>query len=594
MAITWQNTFDGPDFTSITPANSANYGDPVAAVSGVANYDIGWAAHGSAAALLGTGDGSTSGTITADFVGDTDWSMRVYLLVPAGGWSTGRNSTFLWNLDDDLGTWEILDQDVSSNSASLAGQPIRVEISRVGTTATARVWWTDPDSSGAHDLQVQVDATGWGALTTVDWDGGGFSTPPSYLDEVAVAQGEWIGPAGAGPDESGAAEGELVLYGEADGWPSWAGAAVGELVVYGEADGVAQGLTPAEGFLVLYGEADGWPGHVGAADGDLVVYGEANGRAAQGGPAVGDLVIYGEADGLAGASVATGAPVRDMWLGPLGLLHRMRRRGEWERTPELGAEQHVSLYGTVTASRARTAPRTTSLSWDRLDRVDADALEEITLVPARADSTIAVIDPDAAAGNLLTVEQSRGRPGPGTPPVAVEHLYQVTGPGELTVGLVSGVRYAVVEDAESGTDVRWLHPYYGMRGWPVMPGWPVYMQAALANQALAGSGRLWLTFYDHAGNTISSAAGLQGDGQCQADAPEGAATVSPHLIVAEPAPGLRLLGEARMSFAPQAADARPLGNGCPVYAVTGFSDSPFLPWRDTSIELQEVRTLAYR
>jgi hypothetical protein len=594
VAITWENSFDGPNNTSITVANSAGFGDPVSFVDGAPAYDTSWAAHGTASARLGTPTGSGGGTIAATLAGDA-WSMRAYALIPAGGWMTSRGpDDFLWNLDDDQGIWEILGQDVTAHAGSLAGQPIRIEVSRIGATATARVWWTDPDSAGAHDLQVQASASGWPPLAEGEWDGGGFGTPPPRLDEVAVAQGEWIGPVSTPIDETGAAEGFLELYGEADGYPSWVGAAEGTLVLYGQADGRAQGLTPAEGWLELYGEASGWAGHVGAADGTLVLYGEASGAASTGSAAEGFLELYGEADGLAGASVATGRPVRDMWLGPLGLLHRMRRRGEWVRTPALGAEAHVSLHGLVTASRARSAPRTTSLSWERLDRVDADALEELALVPARADATVAVVDPDAAAGNLFTPEQSRGRPGPGSAPVAVEHLYQATGPGEVTVGLVGGVRHAVIDGAESGTDIRWLHPYYGVRGWPVMPGWPVYMAAATGGGALSGAGRLWLTFYDHSGAVISSAAGLQGDGQCQADAPAGAATVSPHLIISEAAPGLRLLGEARLAYAPQPADARPLGNGCPIYSVVSYSDAPYLPWRSTTLELQEVRTLAYR
>lgn len=590
MAIIWENNFDGTDFTSITVANSSAHGDPVASVGGVATYSAVWAAHGTASALLGSGDGSDEGTLQIDGGSGTDWSVRWYCLIPATGWQMVSSANTLTLLDSDLAEWEILGQDVSAHAAQLADRPLRIETSKVGGTVTVRVWWTNPDSPGPHDLQVQDTTTETDLYLHVQ--GGGFGTPPSYVDEIAIGQGEWIGPVATPIDETGAAHGELVVFGEADGYSSWVGAALGELVVYGQADGRPQGLTPAEGYLVLWGQADGWPGHTGAAHGELVVFGEADGTPAQGDGATGELVLYGHADGFAGASVATGHPVEDMWLGPLGLMHRMRERGQWERTPDLGVSSHVSLHGTVTTSRARRAPRTTTLAWDRLERVDADALEEITLVPARSDGTVAVVDPDAAQGNLLTPEQSRGRPGPGSAPVSVQDLYQVTGPGSMTVGLVNGVRYAVTNNAATGTGVRWLHPYYGVRGWPVMPGWPVYMAAALTG--LAAIGRMWLTFYDYAGAVLGSSAGLVGDGQCQADAPPGAATVSPHLILAEGAPGLRLLGEARLSYAPQPDDARPLGNGCPIYSVTSFSDTPALPWRSTTLTLQEVRTHAYR
>lgn len=598
MAIVWSNSFDGEHFLTVTPANSAGTGDPLDGVSGPVVYlSDDWVAHGTSCLRMGTS--GTDGSIDIFVDPMASWSVRLYCRIPAGGWqlvntnSSGGDRS-LAQLDEDLDTYTLIGQDVAAQAANLIGQPIRIEITKVGSSATARVWWTDPDSTGAHDLQATANASGWGNLLALYISGGGYSTPPPLVDELAIAEGEWIGPVQQPIDETGAALGELVLYGEADGYPSWAGTAEAEMVLYGQADGRAQGLTPAEGWIELYGEADGQVGHIGSALGEIVLWGEAAGAAATGDGAEGWIELYGTADGFAGASVATGAPVVDMWLGPLGLLHRLAERGQWERTPDLGVESHVSLYGTVTTSRARRAPRSTTLSWDRLERVDADALEEITLVPARSDPTIAVVDPDAAGGNLLTPEQSRGRPGPGGVPVAVEHLYQVTGPGTMTVGLVDGVRYAVVDGAASGTSVQWLHPYYGLRGWPVMPGWPVYMSVALADNALANAGRLWLTFHDHTGAVIASAAGLQGDGQCQADAPAGAATVSPHLIVGEDAPGLRLLGEARLSYAPQPADARPLGNGCPVYSVVSLSDTPALPWRSTTLTLQEVRTHAYR
>ena len=598
MAIVWQNTFDGEHFLAVTPANSGGTGDALDSVSGPVVYlSNDWVAHGTSCLRMGTS--VTQGDVDIFVTAMANWSVRLYCLIPSGGWQLVNTNASggdqeLAQFDADLDTYTLLGQDVSAQAGNLIGRPLRIEVTKVGGTATARVWWTDIDSTSTHDLQATATATGWGNLLALYISGGGYSTPPPLVDELVIAQGEWIGPVVQPVDETGPAEGFLELYGEADGYPSWTGSADGEMVLYGEADGRAQGLTPAEGWIELYGEADGSAGYIGAALGEIVLYGETGGSVSTGGPAEGTIELYGEADGFAGASVATGPPVVDMWLGPLGLLHRMQERGDWERTPELGVESHVSLYGTVTTSRARRAPRSTTLSWDRLERVDADALEEIALVPARSDPTVAVIDPDAAGGNLLTPEQSRGRPGPGGAPVAVEHLYRSIGPGALTVGLIDGVRHACVDSAGPGTTVHWLHPYYGVRGWPVMPGWPVYMVAALAGGALASIGRVWLTFYDSAGVALGSAAGLAGDGQCQADAPAGAATVAPHLIISEAAPGLRLLGEARLSYAPQPEDARPLGNGCPVYSVTAFSDTPHLPWRSTTLSLQEVRTHAYR
>lgn len=288
---------------------------------------------------------------------------------------------------------------------------------------------------------------------------------------------------------------------------------------------------------------------------------------------------------------ATGTPVRDMWLGPLGLMHRMAERGAWERTPALGTELHTSLHGQVTASRSRWAVRTTSLSWDRLERRDADALVEMSTVHARADATINVIDPDAT--NLLGPEQSRGRPVLGELPAAVSDLYLYAGAGQVTVGLVSGVRYACTQDAAAGDVLTWMHPYYGARGWPVLPGWPVYLRGATAATAI-GAGQLQLDWRNWAGTIISSTTGTLGSGEVDADAPADAATVTPRLIVGQPLSSLWLVGQALLSYQPPAPGVWPLGNGCPVYAVTGVTDTPHLPYRSVRLNLQEVRALAVR
>lgn len=544
MAITWSNTFDGPDETAVTVANSATYGDALETVTAPVDYDTAWAADGSASIRVGSG-----GEVFAEPPApESDWSVRLYLLVPAGGYAVGSGPAALWTLDDEFNEYLLGTADVSAHAADLIGQPIRLELSVISGTVTYRVWWTSMHSTAAPDYTHSEDASGWLTFDHIRLNGG-----PYHADELALAQGEWIGPAAQ----------------------SSTGAGTGTIIIRGEADGYSTGLTPGIGRLVVRGEADGW--------------------AAQQGPGAGALVVRGEADGTAGPTVATGAPVNDMWIGPLGLLHRLDERGAWERTPSLGVEAHVSLHGRVTASRARWAPRVTTLSWDRLEQADADALTEMILTPARADPTIAVIDPDAATGNLLTPEQSRGRPLMGVAPGAVEALYSLVGTGEILSGTVAGVRYAVVSDGQVGDDITWLHPYYGDRGWPVMPDWPVYLSVGdvPGGPSIYPDARLWLTFRDHTGAVISSAAGLVGTGQCEADAPAGAVTVTPHMVLSTVPVGLRLVGPARLTYAPQDA-TDPLGNGCPVYAAAMLVDTPLYPWRTTALQLQEVRSHAPR
>lgn len=196
--ILWSNTFDGVHNTLVTPANSADYGDPVSWVDGTVAYTTAWSAAGSASARLGTLDGSSDGNFQVGVVPVEDWSVRWYALIPSGGWTytmaTVGGSVLLAIIDDDDANYQILQQDVSAHATDLIDRPVRIEVAKAGTEVTARLWWTNPHSDGAHDLQVQITAQEWGTLTLLDVTGGGFTTPPSMVDEMAVGIGEWIGP----------------------------------------------------------------------------------------------------------------------------------------------------------------------------------------------------------------------------------------------------------------------------------------------------------------------------------------------------------------------------------------------------------------
>lgn len=213
--VVWSNTFNGTHNTALTPANSGDHGDPVAAVNGTVAYTTDWAAAGSASARLGTLDGSSDGNFQAAITPVEDWAVRWYALIPAGGWTytmaTVGGSVVLAILDDDDANYQVLQQDVGVHAADLVGQPLRIEVSKTGATVTARIWWSSPHSDGAHDLQVQVTASGWGPLSRLDVVGGGFTTPPAMVDELAVALGPWIGP--AVPDDVIIAAATLPLAG---------------------------------------------------------------------------------------------------------------------------------------------------------------------------------------------------------------------------------------------------------------------------------------------------------------------------------------------------------------------------------------------
>lgn len=278
--IVWQNTFDGPDLTTMTPANSENYGDPVAQVTNAVAYSTEWAALGSASVALGSANGATSGNFTTTSASQVDWSLRAYVNVPEDGWQTlralaGGGQRFLWNLDGDQSTYEILGQNVSAQSANLVGQPVRIEVTKVGLIATARLWWTSVNDPDGHDLQVQADVTNWDGLTGVYIEGGGFSTPPSRLDELATSMGGWIGPAQTG---SGA-ETSVLFSAEVVGTADTSGFVDIDTLFSGEAEGVKRGTSGTVTHDVLYAsEVEHDAREVGLARGEVVYQGRAEGR----------------------------------------------------------------------------------------------------------------------------------------------------------------------------------------------------------------------------------------------------------------------------------------------------------------------------
>src|SRR5699024_10675098 len=122
----------------------------------------------------------------------------------------------------------------------------------------------------------------------------------------------------------------------------------------------------------------------------------------------------------------------------------------------------------------------------------------------------------------------------------------------------------------------------------------VYLSLSPEDSDLAPMCRIWLRFYDWFGNFLTSATGDDGGGSVEADAPVDAVTVSPRMIIDGQGSGMWAVGSARLSLAPHTEDYIPLGNGSPMYSVVGFSDSPYIPWRSVSLDLQEVRSNAYR
>jgi hypothetical protein len=242
-----------------------------------------------------------------------------------------------------------------------------------------------------------------------------------------------------------------------------------------------------------------------------------------------------------------------------------------------------------------------SLQWERLTPETADALGELALVSRFSDSTVDVVDPEVR--NLVTPEQSRGRPllG-GAEDEQLHDLYRVDGAGTAAVGFINGERYACTRDAVSGDVLMWLHPYHADRGWPVVPGWPVYMTLGSTGAAWIGASVVpQLVFYDAAGAAVGKAeAGSTHWWYVSADAPANAVTVSPRAVFTANLSGLSTIGPLTLAHYPLSTDApaslyTPLGRGSTSYAITAYSDDPpFLPLSDVTVDLVEVTSSATR
>jgi hypothetical protein len=292
--------FDGFAATGehqVTVANSAAHGDALSSVAGIVRYSTEWSAAGAASVLIGADESTSSAGVDLGVPSQAAWSLRAYVYAPPLGyqqcyadWASG----LAWNLDPEFGVFEIGEQDVSAHAAALTDVPLRIEVAVTGGTAEFRVWWTDPHSTGPPDWSHSGPDTGWGPTTYVQFVGNG--TTPAYLDEVALAQGEWIGPAII----HGTTEGTLALSGTVSGYKRALGAVEGDLAAGSVFEGAPR--ASALGRLSLSGEVSGHRTGAGEVAGGLVLSGTVSGH----------KIVYGTVEGslaLSGAIVQLVNPV---------------------------------------------------------------------------------------------------------------------------------------------------------------------------------------------------------------------------------------------------------------------------------------------
>lgn len=180
MAVIRENTFDGPDETAVTTANSGNHGDAFSTVdSPGVTYDTDEFYEGTASVRLDDASSSNGGAWQSLSLGDN--AVRVYI-----NRGTATSGNFIWNDDFggiSLGAGGDIDWTGTTLSGALPSNAwARVEFTRSGTSGTLSVWSTDPQSTGTPDATT-TDTISSGTITQWWFEHQG---DPIWLDAFAV------------------------------------------------------------------------------------------------------------------------------------------------------------------------------------------------------------------------------------------------------------------------------------------------------------------------------------------------------------------------------------------------------------------------
>ncbi|WP_433242493.1 hypothetical protein [Actinomadura nitritigenes] len=202
--VIWTNRFNVPHGTPVTVANSGEGGDNLSAVTGTATYDGTWSADGGRSLLLGAADGSEDGAVSFDITARTVWALRTYLYVPSAtrlqiapdGIAPGSAANVV--LDDIAGTYLLGSTNITAIKGSVLDRPVRLEIENDGTTATYRLYWSNPAGSVA-DHTVTEPSIAWDPVQTFTVSGGGAApiTLPAPAIKRPAIDSVTVGVAGA-------------------------------------------------------------------------------------------------------------------------------------------------------------------------------------------------------------------------------------------------------------------------------------------------------------------------------------------------------------------------------------------------------------
>lgn len=196
MAVVWQNSFDGPVGTNLTPTNSANYGNPID--SNVRNNQPASAVRygdrsyiGASSMQLGTADGGTYGDTWIYYPTVNAYSLSFYLYLTEGGWFRFRDATNISELYLATNSSSAFVGQPFDQEAQLYNRWVRIEAIVTPTQLGGRIWWNDPNSTGAPDYEEILTRAG-GTVGGLLCQGGAGANV--YVDQVRIGEGEWLGP----------------------------------------------------------------------------------------------------------------------------------------------------------------------------------------------------------------------------------------------------------------------------------------------------------------------------------------------------------------------------------------------------------------
>ncbi|WP_435107786.1 hypothetical protein [Nocardiopsis synnemataformans] len=205
MAVVWANSFDGTPGTSVTVANSAAYGDPIAGIRNNAPANAvrygDQAVMGRSSLRLGTDTGSPHGDVWLynPAAAVNAYSISFYLLLRQGTWYRVRDANVIteFYLATEsrqylLGTHAIPAAVIEDN---VVGNWVRVEISATLERMAYRLYWTDIHGQGAPDYEYSEQRAAGSTVGQLYTQGAGISSAPTpYVDQIRVGEGEWLGP----------------------------------------------------------------------------------------------------------------------------------------------------------------------------------------------------------------------------------------------------------------------------------------------------------------------------------------------------------------------------------------------------------------